>query len=214
MAIEGVMKGVPLQASGSMDYEQMMTTIKYLLDASWGSTWGSFTPEGPNVTDPLNVEFPAIVHCLKSMRPGVIGKSGIRELKPRYRYTGLNEDTNGNNPPAATIYGQIFDAEVCFEIWETNGKADFLAKQFRQTLQAFTGYLKEKGLKEMHFELMEDGQTNDSVRDAHKIRKLTYSVRFEELTEVPTDIFRVFDVVDERLQEEAEKQLDKTNDIG
>ncbi|MEK1829065.1 hypothetical protein AAAC51_07900 [Priestia megaterium] len=30
-----------LQSNGSMDYEQMIKTIKYLLDAAWGSKWGT-----------------------------------------------------------------------------------------------------------------------------------------------------------------------------
>lgn len=213
MAIE--QKRIPLQSGGTMDYEEMVKTIKYLLDASWGSEWGSLTPEGPNVTDPTNVEYPIILHYLTEMRPGVIGKNGTREIKPRYRYTGFNEDANGTLPPAVTIYGQVFDAEVVFEVWEeTNAQVDQMAKQFRHTISAFTGFLKEKGLKEIQFLKMEQNPSSDKVRDAHKIRKLYYFVRFEELTEIPTDIYRVFDVVEERLQSESETQLQKQPTMG
>lgn len=65
----------PTQANGSMDYEDMTKTIKYLLDAAWGPKWGSFIPDGPNVTDDKHVEYPIIVHYLSVMQPGLIGKT-------------------------------------------------------------------------------------------------------------------------------------------
>lgn len=192
----------PLHSSGSMDYEEMMKTIKYLLDAAWGKNWGTFTANGPNTTDPKNVDYPVIVYGLKQLRPGVIGKTA-REIKPRYRYFGINEDTNGSLPPATSVYGQVFDAEVEFEIWEeTNERAEKLAKNFRQTMATYSGYLKEKGLKAIYFEQM-DTETKYSVPDIHKVRKLTYSVKFEEITEVPTDIFKIIEVVEQRLQEQV-----------
>lgn len=190
-----------------MDYEEMTKTIKYLLDAAWGPKWGSFTPDGPNVTDEKNVEYPIILHYLTDMRPGLIGKN-TRELKPRQRYYGINEDTNGTLPPATKVYGQIFDAEIVFEVWEeTNAQVDKLAKEFRQTLATYAGFLKEKGLKEIHFIRMEQDLSGSKMRDAHKTRKLVYFVKFEELTEVPTDVFHVMDVVDKKLQEETNAQL-------
>lgn len=191
-----------LQSNGAMDYEDMIKTLKYLLDAAWGSDWGSFTPDGPNINDAKNIEYPIIIHYMTSMTPGLIGKD-TREIKPRFRQSVLNENSNGDMPPITNIYGQVFDAEVVFEIWEeTNAQVDKLTKQFRQTITAFTGYLKEKGLKEILFQKMEPNMESDKIRDSYKIRKLTYLVRFEELNEVPVDIFRAFDVVDKRLQEE------------
>ncbi|MES9681827.1 hypothetical protein ABWK22_02680 [Gottfriedia acidiceleris] len=197
----------PTQANGSMDYEEMTKTVKYLLDAAWGPKWGSFTPDGPNVTDETNVEYPIILHYISEMRPGLIGKN-TRELKPRHRYSAINEDLNGTLPPVVKIYGQVFDAEVVFEIWEeTNAKVDKLTKEFRQTLSTYTGFLKEKGLKELQFLRMETDLSNSKIRDSHKIRRLVYFVRFEELTEVPTDIFHVIDVVEKKLQEVTKTQL-------
>ncbi|MFE4029170.1 hypothetical protein ACFX4N_23735 [Priestia sp. YIM B13551] len=191
-----------LQSNGAMDYEDMIKTLKYLLDAAWGSDWGSFTPDGPNINDAKNIEYPIIIHYMTSMTPGLIGKD-TREIKPRFRQSVLNENSNGDMPPITNIYGQVFDAEVVFEIWEeTNAQVDKLTKQFRQTITAFTGYLKEKGLKEILFQKMEPNLESDKIRDSYKIRKLTYLVRFEELNEVPVDIFHAFDVVDKRLQEE------------
>lgn len=191
-----------LQSNGSMDYEQMIKTIKYLLDAAWGSNWGTFTSDGPNVTDARNVEYPIIVYSMTSLEPGLIS-ADTREIKPRLRQSVFNDKTNGNMPPITNVYGQVFDAEIVFEIWEeTNAKVDKLTKEFRQTINAFTGYLKEKGLKEIMFQKMEPVLAS-TMRDAHKVRRLTYLAKFEELSEVPVDIFHAFDVVDKRLRDES-----------
>ena len=192
------------QANGSLDYEGLMKTLKYLLDAAWGSKWGRFTPDGPNVTDPRNVEYPIVTYSLKELRPGQIGKNGTREIKPRYRHMDRNRDVNGTQPPAITIYGQVMEGEVTFEIWEeTNAQADEMAKQLRVLIATYAGYLKEKGLKEIIFLKQEKGSLSSHIQDSHKVRLLTYFVKFEELNEVPTDIFHVMDVVDQKLQEES-----------
>ncbi|MEX3713555.1 hypothetical protein ABFV99_14220 [Cytobacillus horneckiae] len=194
----------PTQANGSMDYEEMMKTIKYLLDAAWGPKWGSFTQDGPNVTDAKNVEYPVILHYIQEMIPGLIGK-GVREIKPRIRYTDINKETNGNQPPATNILGQVFDAEIAFEVWEeTNAQVEKVAKRLRQTLSIYAGFLKEKGIKEIIFQKMETNK-DSSIRDSSKVRKLIYLVRFEELTEVPTDVLRVVDIVEKKLQKETNK---------
>ncbi|MFE7817792.1 hypothetical protein ACFU1R_06260 [Priestia megaterium] len=191
-----------LKSSGTMDYEEMMKVIKYLLDASWGSKWGTFAPDGPNVNEPKNITYPIILHYLSILEPGTIGKD-TKEIKPRFRSSYVNEDVNGNMPPVTKVYGQVFDAQIVFEIWEeTNAQVDKLAKQFRQLLASFTGYLMEKGLLGIKFLRMEPDLETGAIRDSYKIRRLYYAVRFEELSEVPVDIFRAFEVVDKRLQEE------------
>lgn len=205
MAIEVRKTSAPQQANGTMDYDDFIKTLKYLLDASWGKNWGKFVPDAPNDVDPNNVDYPIILHYINEMRPGLIGNS-TRETKPRYRYHAVNPNANGNQPPGSTIYGQVFDVEVVFEVWEeTNAKVEAKAKEFRQTLASFVGYLKEKGLKEIQFLKMVP-KYESTLRDAHKVRALSYLVRFEELTEVPTDIFRVFDVVNKQLQDETVKR--------
>lgn len=195
----------PTQAQGTMDYEDLMKTIKYLLDAAWGPKWGSFAPDGPNTTDAKNVDYPVIIHYIDSIIPGKIGNN-TREIKPRHRYTAINKDTNGTQPPAIKILGQVFDAEIAFEVWEeTNDQVEKLAKRFRQTLSIYTGYLKMKGLKEIIFQSMSPSK-DSAIRDSSKVRKLTYFVRFEELIEEPVDVIKIIDVVEQKLQE--------THDLG
>lgn len=197
----------PLQSSGNMDYDEFVVVMKYLLDASWGENWGAFTPDNPNVTDAKNIKFPIIVHYLNELQPGVVGK-GTKEIKPRYRYLGKNSTPDRANINATTIYGQMLDAEVVFEVWgETNGEVNEMTKRLRQTINAFTGYLKEKGLHEIQFLKMEPDLGGSKMNDSYKIRKLRYFIKFEEITEVPSDIFRIFDVVDKKLQEETKNRI-------
>lgn len=196
----------PTQSDGSMDYDGLIKHIKYLLDASWGSDWGIFSSEGPNVSDPKDIEYPIIVHYLAEMRPGVVGNS-TREIKPRYRYLGIHEDPNGTHPKGVKVYGQIFDAEVVFEIWgETNEEANRLAKNFRGIISSFTGFLKGKGLKEILLRKVDSVGSGNSMRDSAKVRRLSYVVRLEELTEIPTEFLRIIDVVEKNLERELKKE--------
>lgn len=194
----------PLQSGSTMDYDEFIRALKYLLDAAWGSKWGKFSAEGPNVSDPRNVEFPHITHNIGCLQPGMIGKN-TREIKPRHRYFEAPREVNGTQPPARNIYGQVFETEMTFVIWEeTNAQADKMAKQLRQLLSTYTGYFKEKGLKELIFIKQENDGGGSGLQDMHKTRTLTYFVKFEELTEVPTDIIRIMNVVDEKLQKTSE----------
>lgn len=195
------------QADGTMDYEQMMQTLKYLLDAAWGPNWGRITPDGPNVTDPNNLEMPIIVHYLNFLEPGLVGKT-TRELRPRFRMLEREEDANGTMPPLVKVMGQVFDAEIVFEVWEeTNFQVERMARMLRETLAIYAGYLKEKGLKEFHFARMETELSDREISDRHKVRRLSYFVKFEEITLVPTDTLKVIEVVEERLQQQAKDQL-------
>lgn len=189
----------PLQATQTMDYEGFAKTLKYLLDAAWGDKWGSFSEEGPSQTDPKNVEYPIITHSLESFEPGYVGKS-TREIKPRIRYVD-SHGTNGNNPPATAIYGQVMQGILVFEVFEeTNAKANALAKRLRSTIAIYTGYLKELGLKELIFQSQRMGPS--VIRDNCVSRELRYLISFEELSEVPFDIFRVIEVVEKNLHRE------------
>lgn len=189
----------PLQAKQSMDYEEFAKTLKYLLDAAWGEEWGSFSEEGPSLTDPKNVSYPIITHTLEGFEPGYIGKS-TKEIKPRVRFIDTH-GTNGNSPPATAIYGQVMQGVLVFEVFEeTNAKANALAKRLRSTIAIYTGYLKELGLKELIFQSQKAGPS--VIRDNCVSRELRYFISFEELSEVPFDIFRVIEVVEKNLHRE------------
>lgn len=200
-------KVVRSRADGAMDYDQLTETIKYLLDAAWGPKWGQFTPDGPNVTNPHDINYPIIVHYLQHMEPGLVGKN-TREIRPRYRQMEETPDANGTMPPLTKVMGQVFDGVIVFEVWEeTNFQVNKLARRFRETLSIYSGFLKGKGLKEFQFLKMETDLWDSKIHDAHKVRRLSYFVKFEEITTVPIDVLRVMDVVEERLQEIAETQL-------
>lgn len=197
----------PTQAEGSMDYDAFIKHIKYLIDASWGSDWGHFTSEAPNVSDPKNVKYPIITHRLDEMKPGVVG-GNTREIKPRLRYSGNIKDPNGTHPKGVNVYGQVFDSEVVFEIYgETNGEVQELARDFRAVISTFTPFLKQKGLGELRLLSVSNPQRDSGIRDLSRVRRIHYYVRFEELVEVPTNILRIIDVVEKNLERELNKEI-------
>src|SRR5437764_8847648 len=106
-----------LQANGTCDFEGFTDIIFRLLNAAWGTGWGTFVEAYPNNTDPQNIQTPVISYKLTEMMPGQIGKDGTREMKPRHRDTIFPP---GDPSTAIEVYGRIFDATVIFEIWEEN----------------------------------------------------------------------------------------------
>jgi len=181
------------QAEGNLDYDGFTTLMKRLLYAAWGDEWGVFTADAPSGTESEQVDFPVITYLLKFLRPGQVGKSA-REIKARQRFIDYRPDANGTEAQAVTIYGQVMDAEVVFEIWEeSNIKTEALAKKFRDFMTIYGGYFKSQGLRNIHFLMMNDQPENGRFRDIAVCRKLIYQIQFEELTEVPSDVFRIID---------------------
>ena len=181
------------QAEGSLDYDGFTTLMKRLLYAAWGDKWGVFTADSPTGNNPESIVFPVITYSLKYLRPGQVGKN-TREIRPRHRFTEYREDTNGTAPPSSIIKGQVMDGEVVFEVWEeSNSKAEKLAKKFRDFMTIYAGYFKSQGLRNIQFAMMNDQPENGRLKDNTFCRKLIYQIQFEELTEVPTDIFNIID---------------------
>lgn len=192
----------PTRAEGSMGYDEAMEHIKYLLDASWGDGWGSFSPDTPNVTDPKNIDYPIIVHYLEIMEPGLIGEDR-REIKPRIRHTRAVDDPNGTHPEGVRVYGQVFDARIVFDVWgETNSEASQYAKYFREIITMYTGFLKSKGLKEISFASISKSMGDTGIQDSHQIYHVSYNVRFEELITEPVSYLKTIEVVEKKLKEQ------------
>jgi hypothetical protein len=194
---------VRTQSEGNLDYDGFTTLMNRLITAAWGDKWGTFTADAPSGNDPSNIEFPIITYNLKFLRPGLVGKS-TREIRARHRYTDYR-DVDGTQPTATIIKGQAMDAEVVFEIWEeSNVKVEKLAKKFRDFMTIYSGYFVNQGLRGIQFLMMNDQSENGRFRDNTVCRKLIYQVQFEELTEIPTDVFNIIDTASQ-LQLELDK---------
>lgn len=177
-----------LQAEGSCNFDQFTDIMLRLLNAAWGENWGTFCEAFPNGLEPNNVQLPVITYTLKEMIPGVIGKNGTREIKPRYRDTFFQE-VNGSGPKAVEIYGRVFDCKVLFEIWEENNvKATKLATQFMDFMDMYTGYIKSQGVREIIFQKLDNNTEAGQWRDSIVCRRFEYYLKLEHLNEIPTDL--------------------------
>jgi hypothetical protein len=177
-------------AEGNLDFDGLTDLIFRLLKAAWGDDWGTFCEAFPNGTDPENVRTPVITYSLIDMRPGVMGNRGeTREIKPRLRgeyRTPLNEADG--MPPITAVYGQTMDCLIQFDCWEeNNAKAGKLAKQFRDFMRTYTGYMMQKGVQQIIFD-HQDNRTDYIFRDNAVARKLVFKVRLEDQYLVPSDV--------------------------
>lgn len=174
----------PQQAEAACSFEDFTDLIHRLLNATWGPDWGTFTEAFPNGRDPKMVELPVITYTLKEMVPGVVGNRDTRELKPRQRHQFSFPD----GKTGTTVYGQMLDCEVLFEVWEENNtKAVERANQFRALLFAYTGFFKSQGVKELFFRKFSNENEGGEFRDNIIGRSLYYQLRLEELTELNYD---------------------------
>lgn len=177
-----------LQAENSSNFDQFTDIIHRLLNAAWGQDWGIFCEAFPNGTNPNSVNLPIITYLLKEMTPGVISKSGTKEIKARHR-ASYRQEVDGNGPKAVDVYGRVFDCEVVFEIWEENNtKATKLATRFMEFMDMYTGYIKSQGVKEVIFQRYSNETESGEWKDSIVCRSLYYYVRLEHLFEVPSDV--------------------------
>lgn len=182
------MSGTHMQADNSCNFDQFTDIVLRLLNAAWGEKWGTFCEAFPNGREPNNVKLPAITYTLKQMQPGIIGKQGTREIKPRHRGT-FRQDVNGVGPRVVEVFGRVFDCEVIFEVWEENNtKATNLATKFMDFMDMYTGYIKSQGVKEIIFQNYSNDMESGQWRDNIVCRSLKYYVRLEHLSEMPSDV--------------------------
>lgn len=178
-----------LRAEEMMDFDKLTTTISYLLNAAWEEGWGTFTSDFPSGNDATQTSAPIIVYSLQEMHPGLIGRN-TREIKPRHRGY-IPTEPDGNGPSFIEIKGQTFDGVLRFEVYaENNHRVEQLGRDFRALLDTYTGYLKQKGLKEIILNRIQNANGIKRGADDLSCRYIDYDVRFEEQWEVPTEKLR------------------------
>jgi hypothetical protein len=177
-----------LTSEGNLDFDGFTDIIFRLLKAAWGDKWGTFVEAFPNGTDPTNITMPIVTYSLVDMRPAVMGNGSVREIKPRLRDQFSTTDDNGGPGPYISIYGQTMDCLVEFQCWEENHvKATKLAKDFRDFMRTYTGYLLKKGVQQIIFEY-QSNEVTASFRDDAICKKQVYRIRFEDQYVVPSDV--------------------------
>lgn len=178
------------QASGNLDTNGFMLLMMRTLKAAWGEDWGTFCEAFPNGLDPQNVKLPAITYMFKSKVPGVVGKD-TREIKPRYRETYDLPQDNNTSADKVSIYAQVFDYELVFEVWEeNNSRLTELAERFEDFMMTYSGYFMQKGVGQVIFSRMLNGYESKMWRDNLVCRHYTYLVRLEKQVVVPQYVIK------------------------
>lgn len=180
-----------LKSSQACDLNQFTSLIHRMLRAAWGKDWGTFCEAFPNGRDPQDITLPAITYLVKTKRPGIVGKDGTREIKPRFREHFILPEGTNSSAQAVNVYAQWLDHEIAFEVWEeTNTALVELAERFEDFMMTYAGYFKSQGVGEIIFDRMVTGYESKKWRDNLVCRHYTYYVRLEKHVVVPVDVIK------------------------
>ena len=182
------MESSRLRAEQGIDFLGFVDILYVLIVNSWDEDAPVFTMSRPNGTDGTNIPMPQIVYDLKKIEPGEVG-NGTKELKPRLReQTKETSSLTGKTTPVQ-YRGRILDATVEFIVYaQSNEEVFCLTTQLRDLIAEYEGYFLKKGVQKM-FWLSEENHTGGDgmSKDYYVSRKLTYLMRFEEVTRIEAD---------------------------
>ena len=194
-----------LKSEGSLDLDGFMDVLYVLMKAAWGPEWGVFSMNKPQLTDGRNVVMPQIVYTIPSIKPGMQGSH--QELKPRLRERKMEVSPLTGESGWVEIYGRTLDCRINFIVYgQNNREANLFSKRFRQLIDAFKGYLLEKGVQNIWFIEEDDRNMEENSDEQVSSRMVAYLVRIEELTRKELSFIKSItvtaDVIYEQLREE------------
>ena len=194
-----------LKSEGSLDLDGFMDVLYVLMKAAWGPDWGVFSMNKPQLTDGRNVVMPQIVYTIPSIKPGIQGSH--QELKPRLRERKMEVSPLTGESGWVEIYGRTLDCRINFIVYgQNNREANLFSKRFRQLIDAFKGYLLEKGVQNIWFIEEDDRNLEENSDEQVSSRMVAYLVRIEELTRKELSFIKSItvtaDVIYEQLREE------------
>ena len=194
-----------LKSEGSLDLDGFMDVLYVLMKAAWGPEWGVFSMNKPQLTDGRNVVMPQIVYTVPSIKPGMQGSH--QELKPRLRERKMEVSPLTGESGWVEIYGRTLDCRINFIVYgQNNREANLFSKRFRQLIDAFKGYLLEKGVQNIWFIEEDDRNLEENSDEQVSSRMVAYLVRIEELTRKELSFIKSItvtaDVIYEQLREE------------
>ena len=194
-----------LKSEGSLDLDGFMDVLYVLMKAAWGPEWGVFSMNKPQLTDGRNVVMPQIVYTIPSIKPGMQGSH--QELKPRLRERKMEVSPLTGESGWVEIYGRTLDCRINFIVYgQNNREANLFSKRFRQLIDAFKGYLLEKGVQNIWFIEEDDRNLEENSDEQVSSRMVAYLVRIEELTRKELSSIKSItvtaDVIYEQLREE------------
>lgn len=112
----------------------------------------------------------------------IISRVPANEYKPIVREQ-INECDEFNEQREGQIFGQTFNCIVQFNIFAAENRlANKVMEKFEELILAYTGYLKEQGVRELYFkEQITDAEYNN-FRETLSVRNIRYHVQIEKLT--------------------------------
>lgn len=122
-------------------------TLRKLLNAAWGSSWGLLAPDTAKGENADVVKTPQINYGvnLREITPNTNLKATLTDT--------INEVTNGKNTgDSIQVYRKFFDCIIEFNFWDSTSKdCRNLMERFEDLIDIYSGFLKEEGISEIYF---------------------------------------------------------------
>lgn len=137
-----------MTANGNVDdVDKLGDILRRLLNATWGSNWGTISPSTSLGDNPEKVILPLISYSV-NLREIASGTSP----KPTLMDTVIEEVEGSTTGDAYKIYRQLFDCIIEFNFYNSTSKdSTKLMNDFEEIIVTYSGYLKEQGLNEIFF---------------------------------------------------------------
>jgi hypothetical protein len=162
------------------DLDQLGELLKRILNAAWGSGWGTISPDLQTGENPDDIIFPQITLDINSRE-----SAEKMPIKPVLTDTVVEVVNGKETGDAFNIYRQWFDCIVEFNFWARNNlEARRLMTKFESLMAAYAGHLKKQGISEIFFLKELPPRQSLNFLDGIPMRSLMYYVRFERIQSV------------------------------
>lgn len=170
-----------MTANGNVDdIDKLGEILRKLLNAAWGSNWGTISPETSKGDDAEKIIVPQINYGI-NLREVADGSSP----KPTLMDT-IKEEVNGQpTGDHFRVYRQSFDCIVEFNFWDSTSKAcRDLMNSFEEVIATYTGYLKKEGVSEIFFLKEVPAKYSLNYSDSTPMKCLYFFVRLERIKKI------------------------------
>ena len=104
------------------------------------------------------------------------------EPKPKIREDGVERNADGSIARRLTVYGQVFDCIVQFNIAASDYHiANKVMNVFEDAMFKYTGHFKKNGVNDIFFLKQYTDQNLDQYRQKMSVRSLVYRISIEKI---------------------------------
>lgn len=172
------------------DIDQLGDLLRRILNAAWGSDWGTISPELTKGESSDDVTLPQISFDINSREV-----SQNTPIKPKLTDT-IDEVVNGKKTgDTFNIYRQWFDCVVEFNFWGRNTlEARQIMNKFEGLIGVYAGYLKRQGISEIFFLKEIPPTLSTKYVSGIPMRSLMYYIKLERIHCVRLSLLKKIDV--------------------